>query len=173
VLPRRYFLSADWPMSFVPGDRLMAFSDVFMSSGFYLDNVLPFLFLLHFIGVEIESWLDRFRLVDWRLKQRAFWNQPPWWHLILVFGCSIPIYRPRFVLGWYFEEEHDEAADFVEYILNGRCTSNTDPLPYVLNTYNRTGVWSSFSSRFYWFCRTDSIKQRETSQHAYCGVDSR
>jgi anti-sigma regulatory factor (Ser/Thr protein kinase) len=148
VLPPDVFECQIDPMSFVPGDRLMAFSDgiyeaLDLSGQMFCHSVLSPLY-----RGEVES--DR--SLDWlteRLKQEGVLDNP---HddiscLSVRLDTNIGIDSS----GHDISRGHDEApADFsFEYILNADSLRNTDPLPYVLQILTTVPGLSSFSSQIF------------------------
>jgi CheY-like chemotaxis protein len=136
------------PMSFVPGDRLMAFSDGIYEASDLSGKMFCHSVLAPLYRGEIESG----RSLDWlaeRLKQEGVLDNP---HddiscLSVRLDTNIGIDSS----GHDISRGHDEApADFsFEYILNADSLRNTDPLPYVLQILTTVPGLSSFSSQIF------------------------
>lgn len=148
VLPPDVFECQIDPMSFVPGDRLMAFSDGIYEASDLSGKMFCHSVLAPLYRGEIESG----RSLDWlaeRLKQEGVLDNP---HddiscLSVRLDTNIGIDSS----GHDISRGHDEApADFsFEYILNADSLRNTDPLPYVLQILTTVPGLSSFSSQIF------------------------
>jgi CheY-like chemotaxis protein len=148
VLPPDVFECQIDPISFVPGDRLMAFSDGIYEASDLSGKMFCHSVLAPLYRGEIESG----RSLDWlaeRLKQEGVLDNP---HddiscLSVRLDTNIGIDSS----GHDISRGHDEApADFsFEYILNADSLRNTDPLPYVLQILTTVPGLSSFSSQIF------------------------
>ncbi|WP_369922569.1 PP2C family protein-serine/threonine phosphatase [Marinomonas polaris] len=136
------------PMSFVPGDRLMAFSDgvyeaLDLSGQMFCHSVLNPLY---------QGEIDADQSVDWliqQLEREGVLANP---HddiscLSVRLDTNIGIDSSEHKVS----RGHDEApADFsFEYVLNADSLRNTDPLPYVLQILTTVPGLSSFSSQIF------------------------
>ncbi|QUX92812.1 response regulator [Marinomonas sp. A3A] len=136
------------PMSFAPGDRLMAFSDgvyeaLDLSGQMFCRSILNPLYLGEIDAEHSVNWLVQ------QLEQEGVLENP---HddiscLSVRLDTNIGIDSSE------HEESrgHDEApADFsFEYVLNADSLRNTDPLPYVLQILTTVPGLSSFSSQVF------------------------
>ena len=136
------------PVSFKPGDRLMAFSDgvyeaMDLSGKKFSQTVLNPLFQGEVASDKSLDWLVQ------QLKQEGVLDNP---HddisclsvrLDTNIGIDSSEHEPS--------RGHDEApADFsFEYVLNAASLRNTDPLPYVLQILTTVPGLSSFSSQIF------------------------
>jgi len=148
VLPADVFECQIDSMSFVPGDRLMAFSDgvyeaLDLSGRMFCHSVLNPLY---------QGKIEASQSVDWliqRLEQEGVLENP---HddiscLSARLDTNIGIDSSEHEVS----RGHDETpADFsFEYILNADSLRNTDPLPYVLQILTTVPGLSSFSSQIF------------------------
>lgn len=148
VLPPDVFECQIDPMSFVPGDRLMVFSD-----GVYeASDQSGKMFCHSVLNPLYQGEIDPAHSVGWltdRLEQEGVLENP---HddiscLCVRLDSNIGIDSSDLDVS----NGHDEApADFsFEYILNADSLRNTDPLPYVLQILTTVPGLSSFSSQIF------------------------
>lgn len=148
VLPPEQFECQIDPMSFTPGDRLMAFSDgvyeaLDLSGEMFCNSVLSPLY---------QGEVDAAGSVDWlvqQLEREGVLDNP---HddiscLSVQLNTNIGIDSSEDKVS----RGHDEApANFsFEYVLNADSLRNTDPLPYVLQILTTVPGLSSFSSQIF------------------------
>ncbi|MCB5161968.1 SpoIIE family protein phosphatase [Marinomonas algarum] len=148
VLSEEAFVCHIDPMSFTPGDHLMAFSDgvtdsIDLAGNAFSDKVLA---PLYQGSVRAEASVDW--LVD-QLKQESILENPrdDISCLSVRLDTNIGIDSSRSSVS----KGHDEApADFsFEYVLNAESLRNTDPLPYVLQILTTVPGLSRFSSQIF------------------------
>jgi len=148
VLPADQFECQIDPMSFTPGDRLMAFSD-----GVYEAQDLSGKMFCHSVLSPLyQGEVDVASSVDWlvqQLEREGVLENPhddiSCLSVHLDTNIGIDSSEDKVSRG------HDEApADFsFEYVLNADSLRNTDPLPYVLQILTTVPGLSSFSSQIF------------------------
>jgi two-component system, HptB-dependent secretion and biofilm response regulator len=148
VLPPGAFECQIDAVSFLPGDRLMAFSD-----GVYeaLD-VSGQMFCHAVLDPLYQGEVPANQLIDWlveKLGQEGVLDNP---HddiscLSVRLDANIGIDSSDHDV---FRGHHEAPADFsFEYVLNADSLRNTDPLPYVLQILTTVPGLSSFSSQIF------------------------
>jgi len=135
-------------VSFVPGDRLVAFSD-----GVYeAQDASGKMFCHSVLQALYDGEIDSAKFIQWlakQLEQEGVLKKP---HddiscLDIRLDSNIGIDSSEY----HISKGHDEApADFsFEYILNADSLRNTDPLPYVLQILTTVPGLSRFSSQVF------------------------
>lgn len=136
------------PVSFRPGDRLMAFSD-----GVYeAQDASGQMFCHSILNSLYQGQIDADHSVNWlieQLEQEGVLKNP---HddmscLSVRLDANIGIDSSE---REYSLAHHEAPADFsFEYVLNAHSLRNTDPLPYVLQILTTVPGLSSFSSQIF------------------------
>ncbi|KZN12927.1 fused response regulator/phosphatase [Marinomonas sp. TW1] len=148
ILPPDVFECQIDPVTFVPGDRLVVFSD-----GVYeAQDKSGAMFCHSVLNPLYEGEIADDRALDWmveQLTQEGVLENP---HddiscLSVRLDSNIGIESPDHGVP---TSHHEAPADFsFEYLLNADSLRNTDPLPYVLQIITTVPGLSSFSSQIF------------------------